>query len=133
MHSILNDEWRLAGQRQRNSGSKGQHLKAYKCGTSLKVQWLRIHLPRQETQVGSLIQEDSTNCGTTKPKSHNYGACYPRARAPQEKLLQKSPCTTTREQPPLSATREEPTCSNKDPAQPKIINKIEKIIRERVK
>ena len=36
-------------------------------GTSLVVQWLRICLPRQGTWVRSLVQEDSTCCGATKP------------------------------------------------------------------
>ena len=29
----------------------------------------------QETQVQSLIQEDPTCCGATKPMRHNYWAC----------------------------------------------------------
>ena len=44
-------------------------------GTSLVAQWLRIHLPLQETRVWSLIQEDPTCHGATKPISHNYWAC----------------------------------------------------------
>ena len=36
-------------------------------GTPLVIQWLRTHLPMQETQVRSLIWEDSTCCGATKP------------------------------------------------------------------
>ena len=39
---------------------------------SLVVQWLRIHLAMQETQVQSLVQEDSTSCKATKPVHHNY-------------------------------------------------------------
>ena len=35
--------------------------------TSLVVQWLRICLPMQGTQVQSLVQEDSTCCQATKP------------------------------------------------------------------
>ena len=31
------------------------------------AQWERIHLPMQETQVPSLIQEDPTCLGGTKP------------------------------------------------------------------
>ena len=31
------------------------------------VQWLRIHLPVQGTQVLFLVQEDPTCCGATKP------------------------------------------------------------------
>ena len=29
----------------------------------------------QETQVWSLVQEDRTWCGATKPVGHNYQAC----------------------------------------------------------
>ena len=39
--------------------------------TSLVVQWLRIHLPMKGTQVQSLVQEDSTGYGATKPMCHN--------------------------------------------------------------
>ena len=38
---------------------------------SLVVQWLRSHLPRQETQVQSLLQEDPTHLEVTKPVSHD--------------------------------------------------------------
>ena len=41
-------------------------------GASLVVQWLRIHLPMQETQVRALVWEDSMCHGTTKPMGHNY-------------------------------------------------------------
>ena len=41
-------------------------------GNSLVVQWLRIHLPMQGTQVRSLVQEDPTCRGATKPVHHNY-------------------------------------------------------------
>ena len=37
------------------------------CGPSLVAQWLRIHLPTQGAQVWSLVQEDPTCCGATKP------------------------------------------------------------------
>ena len=40
--------------------------------TSLVVQWLRICLPMQGTWVRSLVQEDPTCCGATKPVRHNY-------------------------------------------------------------
>ena len=36
-------------------------------GTSLVVQWLRIRLTVQGTQVQSLVWEDRTCCGATKP------------------------------------------------------------------
>ena len=44
-------------------------------GTSLVVQWLRIHLPKQGTQVRALVWEDPTCHGATKPVHHNYWAC----------------------------------------------------------
>ena len=40
--------------------------------TSLVVQWLRIHLPRQEAWIQSLVWEDSTCCGADKPMHHSY-------------------------------------------------------------
>ena len=76
-------------------------LQNYHRGTSLVAQWLRICLPMQGTQVQSLVWEDPTCLGATKPLRHNYWACAlepvshnywaraPRARAPQqEKPLQ---------------------------------------------
>ena len=39
---------------------------------SLVVQWLRIRLPMQGTLVRSLVQEDPTCCGATRPMHHNY-------------------------------------------------------------
>ena len=41
-------------------------------GTSLMVQWLRIHLPMQGTQVRSLVWEDPTTRRAIKPSCHNY-------------------------------------------------------------
>ena len=41
--------------------------------TSLVAQWLRIRL--QGTRVRSLVREDATCSGATKPVRHNYGAC----------------------------------------------------------
>ena len=42
--------------------------------TSLVAQWIRIHPPRQETQVQSLVWGDATCHGTTKPAHHSYRA-----------------------------------------------------------
>ena len=47
-------------------------LKYIPRGTSLVAQLLRIHLPMQGTRVRSLVQEDPTCCGATKPVRHNY-------------------------------------------------------------
>ncbi|KAJ8782228.1 hypothetical protein J1605_010207 [Eschrichtius robustus] len=41
-------------------------------GTTLVAQWLRIRLPMQGTQVQSLVREDPTCRGATKPVRHNY-------------------------------------------------------------
>ena len=43
-----------------------------KVWASLVVQWLRIHLPMQGTQVLSLVQEDLTCHGATKLEAHSY-------------------------------------------------------------
>ena len=43
--------------------------------TSLVVQQLRIRLPTQKTWVRSLVQGDSTRCGTSKPMGHNHWPC----------------------------------------------------------
>ena len=39
---------------------------------SLMAQWLRIHLSVQGTWIPSLVWEDHTCCGATKPVHHNY-------------------------------------------------------------
>ena len=103
------------------------NLKVHSLGTSLVVQWLRIHLPVQGTQIRSLVQEDPTCRGATKPVRHNYWACAlepashnywahvpqllsphattteahaHRARAPQrEATAMRSPHAATRERP----------------------------------
>ena len=43
-------------------------------GTSLVAQWLRIRLPMQCTQDLSLVREDPTCRGATKPVWHKYWA-----------------------------------------------------------
>ena len=73
---------------------------------SLVAQGLKTHLPVQGTCVRSLVQEDATCCGATKPVHHNYwGPHTPKS------------CPSTRQQLPLTA-RGKPTCSNEDSAQP---------------
>ena len=46
-------------------------------GTFLMVQWLRIHLPMQETWVQSLVGEDHTCHRATKPVCYSYWAHAP--------------------------------------------------------
>ena len=65
-----------------------------------------IHLPVQETQVRSLGQEDATCCGATKPECHKL-----------KRLLcnKRSHCN------------QKPPHDNRDPAQPQINNKFQKM------
>ena len=51
--------------------------------TSLAVQWIRIHLPMQETWVRSLVWDYPTRHKAAKPMCHSYWALAPQ----QEKLL----------------------------------------------
>ena len=71
------------------------------------VQWLRICLPMQETQVPHLVQEDSTCCRAIK-LVHNYLSqpVLSPSSATREATSMRSPHTTTREQPLLTASRE---------------------------
>ena len=59
-------------------------LKSEKLGISLVVQWLRICLPMQGTWVQSLVLEDPTCRGATKPgRAPQLLSLCSRARAPQ--------------------------------------------------
>ena len=91
---------------------------------SLAVQWVRIHLPMQGTQVWPLAGEESTSCRATKatchnhrvralgPASHNYWArlrqpLKPRAcrlRSATEAMTARSQRITTTESSLLAAT-----------------------------
>ena len=63
--------------------------------TSLVVQWLRVVLSMQVTQVRSLAREDPTGLWATEPEGHNYWAPW----ATKEATAMRSPDTTTRESP----------------------------------
>ena len=87
-------------------------------GTSLVAQWLRILLPMQGTWVRSLVQEDPTCCGATKPVSHNYWACTlePLSRnywAHTSQLL-KPACLEPVLRGRRSHRSEKPMCHNKE-------------------
>ena len=70
--------WQDEGHRPRViwNRSRGERSTIGTHWTSLMVQWLRILLPFQRTQVWSLVREDSTCRGATKPVCHNYWACF---------------------------------------------------------
>ena len=105
--------------------------------TSLVVQWLRIHLPIQGTQIQSLVQEDSTCHRATKPVYHNYShelTCHsylsPRAQSlcstTREATVIRSPSTRTREEPLFTATRKSLHTATKTQCSHKTINKLKK-------
>ena len=55
--------------------------------TSLLAQWLRICLPMQGIWVLSLVWQNPTCQGATKPVHHNFWACIPRACALQQEAI----------------------------------------------
>ena len=74
---------------------------------SLVVQWLRVHLPLQGSWVRSLVQEDPTCYGSTKPWSleampHNKRSHCNEKPAPHKQRV-----------PPLTSTRESPRAAMK--------------------
>ena len=100
---------------------KNTSSKRYMC-TSLVVQWLRIHLPLQGTQVRSLVGEDSTGCRATKPMCHNY-----RSLSALQSVLhnKKSHCNEelmyrNEEEPPLTTARENQSTATKTQHRPKV-------------
>ena len=114
--------------------------------TWLVAQWLRIHLPVQETWVWSLIQEDLTCHRAIKLVHHNYWTCAlePGGRnysahmlqvlkpctleskrsATREATATRSPYITTREWLPLTATSEEPVQQQRPSTAKKLLLKI---------
>ena len=76
MLKYIDQNFRIT-KRQASTQSKVEFKKNTK-GASLVVQWLRIFLSMQGTQVRTLVQEDPTCRRATKPRRHNY-----RARVPQ--------------------------------------------------
>ena len=88
----------------RTCQQEGGHLRANE-RTSLVVPVLRICLPVQGIQVGSLVWEDPTCHRAPKPVSHSYWSCAPRAHAAtREAIAMRGPYTTAGE-PPCSATK----------------------------
>ena len=88
--------------------------------TSLVVQWLRIHLSTQGTEVQYLAWEDPRCHGAAKPMHHNYCACT----LQQEKTLQwKLHISQWRVAPP-AATTESPCAATKIQCSQKSINKF---------
>ena len=83
--------------------------------TSLVVQWLRIHLPMQGTQVPFLVQEDFTCPRAAEPVHHSYCILEP-VLCHKRSHRNEKPEHHNQEQPPLPATR----ATRESPAQPKL-------------
>ena len=97
---------------------------------SLVVQWLRICLPVQGTQVWSLVCEDPTCHRATKPESHSHWSPCSGACALQgEKPPQWGGHTPQLENSPHSWRPEQ--CSKEGPVQPKISPWVNKSIKRR--
>ena len=111
--------------------------------TYLVVQWLRIHLPMQGTQVRALVWEDPTCRRATKPVCHNYWACaleptshnywvhLPQLLRPmllepvlhnKEKPPQWEACGPQRRVASAASTRESPRAATKTQSSQKLIN-----------
>ena len=68
-------------------------------GTSLVTQWMRICLLLQGTWVQSLVQEDPTSSGATKPTHHNYRAHTLEPRAATTEAHELRACAPQQEKP----------------------------------
>ena len=85
-------------------------------GTSLVIQWLRIHLPVKGTWVGFLVWEDFTCCRATKPHAATTKAL--------EHVLHKrshgnkKPEHRNQRRVPTCHKQRKPSSINKDPAPP---------------
>ena len=89
------------------------------------VQWLRIHLPTQETWVRSLVWEDRTCYRATEPVSHDYSAhTLEPVRHSRRSRRDKRPSRPDGEQPVNRGWRKL-TRSSGDLAQPET-NEIQK-------
>ena len=64
-------------------------IQIIKSWASLVVHWLRIHLAMQGTPVQSLVREDPTCCGATKPCVPQLLTLHSRVREPQQEKLQQ--------------------------------------------
>ena len=104
-------------------------FKKYRDRTSLMVQWLRIHLSMQGTQVQSLIREDPICYGATEPVPncwvHVVQLLKPECLEPvihKRGHFNDKPTPPQWRVAPTRCNQRQPTCSKEDPAQPKIIN-----------
>ena len=97
-----------------------QRRQEYTLGTSLVVQWLRSQLPMQGTWVPSLVQDDPTCHGATKPVGHKWSHMPRTHGLQQEKSLQWEACALQLESSPCSLRLEKASGSKEELVQPKI-------------
>ena len=85
------------------------------------VQWLRIHLPKQETWVHSPVWEDPTCHEAAKAVRHNYQAGVLETMLCTKKATTvRNLRTATGDVTPAGYKQRKPVHSNEDPAQSKI-------------
>ena len=82
--------------------TKKKHMFWKEGRISLTAQWLRIRLSVQGTRIRSLVQEDPTCCGATRPVCHDDGACTLDPALWNKKPPQWKGCTLQREGRPPS-------------------------------
>ena len=70
--SVKNCFWEALLQLRLEDGRGEIKQRRLDARTSLVARWLRTHLPMQGTWVQSLVREDPTCHGATKPVRHNY-------------------------------------------------------------
>ena len=92
--------------------------------TSLVVQWIRICLPMQGTQVRSLVWEDPARCRAAKATCHSYWSLCSSSLCctTRQATATRSPHAETRERPQLSTTREGLCTATKTQCNQKLIN-----------
>ena len=111
-------EW-LSTHRRGSTSLLSKAYSKYISRTSPVVQWLRLCLPTQGTQVLSLVLAESTCCGTTEPMCYNHWAqglqnlCSTMKKA----TAVRSPCTAVKRR--LERAR----AHQQGPAQSKTSNK----------
>ena len=107
--------WHTHSTSIRQSTSASKEIQS---GTSLVVQWLRIHLAMKGTSVLPLVQEDPTSHGETKPTSSNYEPmrCNYWSLHAQEPVLHKTshhsekPAQRNKRVAPMLCNQRKPTC-----------------------
>ena len=96
------------------------------------VWWIRICLPTQGTQVQSLGWEDPTSRGATEPIHHNHGACVPRAYAQNKTSQHDEKLHPAGKGSPHPPQPEKAMHSSEVPAQPKITQQKQKLLKTEV-